>query len=136
MTLTYGRDTTTDELLEGRDLSGRRVLITGASAGLGAETSRALAARGADIIMLVRDLAKGVRPDALDPERAAALWARNAELAVGSAWRLTVTAAAWHGHRAVCHHWSDVGKRPAYNPTESGLYRQNVPRTCGQAFAG
>ena len=33
---TFGRETTTDELLEGVDLSGRRVLVTGASAGLGA----------------------------------------------------------------------------------------------------
>ena len=57
----FGRETTTDELLRDVDLSGRRVLITGASAGLGAETTRALAARGAHVIMAVRDLAKGER---------------------------------------------------------------------------
>jgi hypothetical protein len=45
----YGDETTTDELLDGVDLSGRRVLVTGASSGLGAETARALAARGADV---------------------------------------------------------------------------------------
>lgn len=58
-TNTYGRETTTDELLAGLNLTGRRVLITGASAGLGQETARALAARGANVIMAVRDLAKG-----------------------------------------------------------------------------
>jgi NAD(P)-dependent dehydrogenase (short-subunit alcohol dehydrogenase family) len=58
---TYGRETTTEELLQDRDLSGRRVLITGASAGLGAETTRALVARGAHVIMAVRDLAKSER---------------------------------------------------------------------------
>ncbi len=57
----YGPQTTTDELLEGHDLAGKRVLVTGASAGLGAETARALAARGAGVVMAVRDLAKGER---------------------------------------------------------------------------
>jgi NAD(P)-dependent dehydrogenase (short-subunit alcohol dehydrogenase family) len=58
---TYGSETTTDELLEGMDLSGRRVLITGASAGLGLETARALAAHGASVVMTARDRAKGER---------------------------------------------------------------------------
>jgi NAD(P)-dependent dehydrogenase (short-subunit alcohol dehydrogenase family) len=57
----FGFETTTDELLEGRDLSGQRILITGASAGLGLETARALAAHGATVVMAVRDLAKGER---------------------------------------------------------------------------
>jgi NAD(P)-dependent dehydrogenase (short-subunit alcohol dehydrogenase family) len=60
-TNTYGFETTTDELLAGVDLTGRRVLITGASAGLGVETARALAAHGASVIMTARDLAKGER---------------------------------------------------------------------------
>lgn len=51
---------TTDELLEGVDLTGRTVLVTGASSGLGVETARALAAHGARLVLGVRD-----------PERAA-----------------------------------------------------------------
>jgi NAD(P)-dependent dehydrogenase (short-subunit alcohol dehydrogenase family) len=39
-------------------LSGKRVLITGASAGLGVETARALAAHGAEVIGAARDLSK------------------------------------------------------------------------------
>jgi NAD(P)-dependent dehydrogenase (short-subunit alcohol dehydrogenase family) len=57
--MAYGSGTTTDELLKGRDLSGQRILITGGSAGLGQETARALAAHGADVVIAVRDLAKG-----------------------------------------------------------------------------
>jgi NAD(P)-dependent dehydrogenase (short-subunit alcohol dehydrogenase family) len=57
--MTFGADTTTDEVIEGIDLSGKLALVTGASAGLGIETSRALASAGARVIMAVRDLAKG-----------------------------------------------------------------------------
>ncbi|MEO8457739.1 MAG: SDR family NAD(P)-dependent oxidoreductase [Chloroflexota bacterium] len=57
----YGFSTTTDELLDKRDLTGQRVLITGASAGLGVETARTLAAHGASVVMCVRDLDKGER---------------------------------------------------------------------------
>ena len=40
------------------DLSGKRVLVTGVSSGLGVETTRALAARGAHVVGAARDLAK------------------------------------------------------------------------------
>lgn len=50
----YGADTTTDEVLEGVDLTGRRVVITGAASGLGFESARALAAHGAAVTVLAR----------------------------------------------------------------------------------
>ncbi|MCB1359518.1 MAG: SDR family NAD(P)-dependent oxidoreductase, partial [Maritimibacter sp.] len=43
------------------DLTGRIAVVTGASAGLGAETARVLGARGARVIMGVRDLERGER---------------------------------------------------------------------------
>jgi NAD(P)-dependent dehydrogenase (short-subunit alcohol dehydrogenase family) len=52
------------------DLSGQWVLITGASAGLGQETARAVVAHGANAVLGVRDLDKGQR--AAEPVRAAA----------------------------------------------------------------
>ena len=55
----FGFDTTTDEVLEGIDLDGKLALVTGASGGLGAETARALASRGARVVITARDLAKG-----------------------------------------------------------------------------
>lgn len=57
--MTFGHDTTTDEVLAGVDLSGRTALITGASGGLGAETARALASKGAAVTLAVRNVAKG-----------------------------------------------------------------------------
>ncbi|MEI9995651.1 MAG: SDR family NAD(P)-dependent oxidoreductase [Rhizomicrobium sp.] len=61
MTRTFGAKSTTDEVLEGIDLRGRRVLVTGASAGLGVETARVLAAHGATVVGAARDLEKAQR---------------------------------------------------------------------------
>lgn len=56
---TFGASTTTDEVLDGIDLTGRKILITGGSSGLGQESARALAAHGAEVILTARDVAKG-----------------------------------------------------------------------------
>ena len=56
--MAFGAQSTTDDVLGGIDLSGKRILVTGASAGLGVETVRALAAHGATVIGAARDLAK------------------------------------------------------------------------------
>ncbi|CAN5399028.1 SDR family NAD(P)-dependent oxidoreductase [soil metagenome] len=54
----FDATSTTDDVLDGRDLTGRRVLVTGASGGLGLETSRALSAHGATVVMAARDVEK------------------------------------------------------------------------------
>src|ERR1700759_785804 len=58
MTGKFGATSTTDEVLEGVDLSGKRILVTGVSAGLGVETARTLAAHGAQVVGAARDLSK------------------------------------------------------------------------------
>jgi len=57
----FGATSTTDDVLDGLDLSGLRVLVTGVSAGLGIETARALSAHGAKVVGTARDIAKGRR---------------------------------------------------------------------------
>ena len=54
----FDKTSTTDQVLEGIDLAGKVVLVTGASSGLGAEASRALASKGAAVTLTGRDLAK------------------------------------------------------------------------------
>jgi NAD(P)-dependent dehydrogenase (short-subunit alcohol dehydrogenase family) len=61
MAKTFGAESTADEVLEGVDLSGKRVLVTGVSAGLGVETARSLVAHGATVIGTARDLTKARR---------------------------------------------------------------------------
>jgi NAD(P)-dependent dehydrogenase (short-subunit alcohol dehydrogenase family) len=51
----FGAESTTEDVLAGVDLSGKRVLITGVSAGLGVETARAAAAHGATVVGTARD---------------------------------------------------------------------------------
>jgi NAD(P)-dependent dehydrogenase (short-subunit alcohol dehydrogenase family) len=58
MSKSFGAASTTDEVLDGVNLNGKRVLVTGVSAGLGVETARALIAHGADVVGAARDLTK------------------------------------------------------------------------------
>ncbi len=58
MTNGFGATSTTEDVLSGTDLRGKRILVTGVSAGLGVETARSLAAHGAEVVGAARDLAK------------------------------------------------------------------------------
>ncbi|HUO35029.1 MAG TPA: SDR family NAD(P)-dependent oxidoreductase [Candidatus Acidoferrum sp.] len=58
MVTTFGATSTTEEVLEGINLHGKRILVTGVSAGIGVETARAFAAHGAQVVGAVRDLRK------------------------------------------------------------------------------
>src|SRR5271155_3329144 len=54
----FGATSTTEDVLSGINLQGKRILVTGVSAGLGIETARSLAAHGAQIVGAARDLTK------------------------------------------------------------------------------
>jgi len=54
----FNKESTGEEVTEGIDLSGKTVVITGANSGLGYETMRVLAMRGAHIIGLARNMEK------------------------------------------------------------------------------
>jgi NAD(P)-dependent dehydrogenase (short-subunit alcohol dehydrogenase family) len=55
----FDEHSTADEVAAGIDLSGRRAVVTGASSGIGVETARVLAARGAAVTLGVRDTEAG-----------------------------------------------------------------------------
>jgi NAD(P)-dependent dehydrogenase (short-subunit alcohol dehydrogenase family) len=54
----YNRWTTAEQVSEGIDLTGRNALITGANTGIGMETARVLALRGAHVTMACRNIEK------------------------------------------------------------------------------
>jgi NAD(P)-dependent dehydrogenase (short-subunit alcohol dehydrogenase family) len=72
MSRTFDATSTTDDVLEGVDLRGKRILVTGVSSGLGVETARALAAHGARVVGAARDLAKATEATGEVREAAAA----------------------------------------------------------------
>jgi NAD(P)-dependent dehydrogenase (short-subunit alcohol dehydrogenase family) len=68
----FGATSTTEDVLADVNLQGKRVLVTGVSAGIGVETARALVARGAQVVGAVRDLAKAEAATARVRQNAAA----------------------------------------------------------------
>jgi NAD(P)-dependent dehydrogenase (short-subunit alcohol dehydrogenase family) len=57
----FTAESTAAEVVEGIDLSGRRMIVTGGSSGIGIETARALAGAGAQVTLAVRDVRAGQR---------------------------------------------------------------------------
>src|SRR5579862_4497913 len=78
MTKTWGATSSTDDVLSGIDLHGKRILVTGVSAGIGVETARTLVAHGAHVVGAARDLDKAKR--ATEEVRAAAVNGGGLEL--------------------------------------------------------
>lgn len=54
----FGKESTSEEVTQGLDLTGRNVLITGVNSGLGQETMRVLAMRGAHVLGTARSMDK------------------------------------------------------------------------------
>lgn len=61
ITSPFGFASTAAEVADGIDLTGKRAIVTGAASGIGIETARVLASRGADVTLAVRNLEAGER---------------------------------------------------------------------------
>lgn len=68
----FGFTSTAAEVAAGVDLTGRRVVVTGASSGIGVETVRALAFTGAEVTLAVRDVDAASAPSRTSPRPRAA----------------------------------------------------------------
>ena len=60
MSRSFDKTSTTEQVTAGIDLTGKTALVTGASSGLGAESARVLALRGAEVILTARNVAQGI----------------------------------------------------------------------------
>ena len=97
ITTAFSRDSTADEVVAGVDLTGRRMVVTGAASGIGVETARSLARAGADVTLAVRDMVAGeaVAADIIESTRNGDV--RAAHLDLLDARSIDAFAAAWQG---------------------------------------
>jgi NAD(P)-dependent dehydrogenase (short-subunit alcohol dehydrogenase family) len=61
VTTPFTAQSTAAEVIDGVDLAGRRVIVTGGASGIGIETARALAGAGAEVTLAVRNIEAGDR---------------------------------------------------------------------------
>lgn len=61
ITTKFSFSSTADEVAKGIDLTGKRVIVTGAASGIGVETARSLAGTGAEVTIAVRNLQAGAK---------------------------------------------------------------------------
>jgi NAD(P)-dependent dehydrogenase (short-subunit alcohol dehydrogenase family) len=61
ITTPFSFASTAEQVVEGRDLTGKRVVVTGGASGIGVETARALAGAGAEVTLAVRNTGAGDR---------------------------------------------------------------------------
>jgi NAD(P)-dependent dehydrogenase (short-subunit alcohol dehydrogenase family) len=105
VTTPFGPASTTDDVMAGLDLSGRRAIVTGGSAGIGAETARALAAGGAAVTLTARDAGAGRQAAAKIRARTGNPRVASAPLELTSRSSVAAFVAGWSGplHILACN---------------------------------
>ena len=96
-TTPFGSATTTDDVLAGVDLTGKRAVVTGGASGIGVETARALAAAGAEVTIAALDIAAGRRVAAEIAARIHADRVTAAPLQLTDRASIAAFAASWEG---------------------------------------
>ncbi len=118
ITSPFGYRTTARQATGGKDLSGQRMIVTGAASGIGVETARALALAGADVTIAARDLekAQGVA-DAINAE-AGAKRVSIGKLDLADLASVRAFAAAWSGPLHVLVNNAGVMASPLMRTTQ------------------
>lgn len=119
----FGFRSTAAQVLDGLDLTGVRVLITGASSGIGAETARSLHAVGADVTLAVRNVQAGRQV----ADRLAAASGRQVDvrgLELDRLESIRQLAAEWTGPLHVLINNAGIMATPELERTDAGMELQ------------
>lgn len=124
ITTPFTAKSTADEVAEGVDLTGKRVIVTGASSGLGTETARVLASNGAEVTLAVRDTAAGEAVAAAITESTGNKDLRVARLDLADPSSVAEFTAAWEGPLHVLVSNAGVMALPELQRTPEGWETQ------------
>jgi NAD(P)-dependent dehydrogenase (short-subunit alcohol dehydrogenase family) len=123
LTTPFDSHSTAAEVLAGIDLSGKRVIVTGASSGIGVETARALAAADAEVTLAVRDTEAGARAAAAIAASGAGE-VRLARLDLANRASIDAFCAAWRGPLHILVNNAGIMALPALERTAEGVELQ------------
>ena len=124
VTTPFDSNSTTDEVLAGVDLTGKRAIVTGASSGLGMETARALASKGADVTLAVRDTEAGKRVAADITAKTGNANVHVAPLDLNSHASIAAFTKAWTGPLHILVNNAGIGGLPELKRTAEGWEQQ------------
>jgi NAD(P)-dependent dehydrogenase (short-subunit alcohol dehydrogenase family) len=115
----FGAESTAAEVAADVNLAGKRMIVTGGSSGIGIETARALAGRGAEVTIAVRDTEAGARVAAdIDGD------VRVARLELTDLASVRAFVEAWDGPLDVLVNNAGVMAIQQLELTETGLEKQ------------
>lgn len=120
----FGFKTTASEVVEGINLSGRRIIVTGAASGIGVETTRALALTGAEITLAVRDTKAGGRVASDISEATGNRNLNVAKLDLASRASIAAFAAGWKGALNILVNNAGIMALPEIERTPEGWEMQ------------
>ena len=122
----YGATTTAAEIVHDVDMHGRRVVVTGASSGIGVETARALASTGAEVTLAVRNVEAGAKVAAAIAEKLSpgAATPQVARLDLADPTSVADFVRAWSGPLHVLVNNAGVMALPELTRTPSGYEMQ------------
>ena len=124
VTTPFGAGSTAREVLEGIDLSGKRMVVTGASSGIGIETARALAGAGAEVTLAVRNPGAGERAAADIARTTGNPRLRAAPLDLADQSSVAAFVASWEGPLHVLVNNAGVMMLPELTRTPEGWEMQ------------
>jgi NAD(P)-dependent dehydrogenase (short-subunit alcohol dehydrogenase family) len=125
-TTSYGPTTTAAEIVANVDLRGRRVVVTGASSGIGVETASALASTGAEVTLAVRNIEAGrkVADDIAEKLPAGAPGVQVAPLDLADPASVAGFVRAWSGPLHILVNNAGVMALPTLTRTPAGYEMQ------------